>query len=90
MISVANNGLLPTVGVQEISKLSDAIFSAKKRCVFDKIGCVFGTLRVCYEDNLISKAQRVKQKKVTNLGGQPFDITLLVTGDKNLVGKINL
>jgi hypothetical protein len=39
MISVANNGLLPTV-------------SAKKRFVLDKIGCVFCTLRVCYEDNL--------------------------------------
>jgi hypothetical protein len=36
---------------------------------------------------MLSKAQKVKLKKVTNLGGQPFDITLLVTGDKNLVGN---
>ena len=52
MISVANNGLLPAVSEQDISKFSDALFSANKIFVLDKICCVFCTLRVCYEDNL--------------------------------------
>jgi hypothetical protein len=41
MISVANNGLLPTVSVQDISKLSDALFSAKKTLCF-------GQNRLCF------------------------------------------
>jgi hypothetical protein len=39
MISVANNGLLPTV-------------SAKKTLCFGQNRLCFCTLRVCYEDNL--------------------------------------
>ena len=64
-------------------------FQQKKLFVLDKIGCVFCTLRVCYEDNLRNalKSSQCEAEEGNKFRWTTFDITLLVTGDKNLVGN---